>query len=216
MTEKQEKQLYELVEPFLIDNAQDSVELVKGFIEWYEKQNSINKVKEFMLTTAQPINNVPTYNSTRVTFRLSLILEELRELAEATHQEEEFEDLLFKTIELVKLSKNYSTTINLKEVLDALLDLRYVTDGALHEFGLANIHDQAFDEVHKSNMSKFSSTHEEAEATFEKYQNQGIECYNKKVGDLWITYRVGDHKVLKSINYKEPELNKFISKTINP
>ncbi len=43
---------------------------------------------------------------------------------------------------------------NIVEVLDGLTDLQYVTDGAYLALGLADVKDQAFAEVHRSNMSK--------------------------------------------------------------
>jgi predicted HAD superfamily Cof-like phosphohydrolase len=43
---------------------------------------------------------------------------------------------------------------DLVETLDALGDLRYVLDGTAVSFGLDQVFDDAFDEVHRSNMSK--------------------------------------------------------------
>ena len=40
------------------------------------------------------------------------------------------------------------------EVLDGLTDLQYVTDGTWLALGLADVKDQAFAEVHRSNMTK--------------------------------------------------------------
>jgi hypothetical protein len=39
-------------------------------------------------------------------------------------------------------------------IVDGLSDLRYVTYGTYHEFGLGPIAEAAFNEVHRSNMSK--------------------------------------------------------------
>lgn len=208
ITEKEETELFEILEPHTIDiQNKEVIDMVEKIKDWRNKQNSLNQVKEFMLTTNQPVERNPRINPDRIKLRLSLILEELTELAQALGSESIFGDLLRDKLDNLKLTENK----DLKEVLDALVDLRYVTDGAVHEFGFGNVHDLAFNEVHKSNMSKFSNTPEEATATFEKYQGQGIECYNKQIGNLWITYRTGDNKVLKSINYKEPELKQFIN-----
>ena len=43
------------------------------------------------------------------------------------------------------------------EVLDALTDLQYVLDGAYLSFGLQHVKQAAFDEVHRSNMSKLGA-----------------------------------------------------------
>ncbi len=40
------------------------------------------------------------------------------------------------------------------EVLDALCDMRYVADGTALSLGLADVFSEAFEEVHRSNMSK--------------------------------------------------------------
>lgn len=62
--------------------------------------------------------------------RLQLIQEELGELAEA-----------FAKGDLV-------------ETLDALIDLQYVVDGTFDSLGLGPVKEEAFMEVHRSNMSK--------------------------------------------------------------
>lgn len=40
------------------------------------------------------------------------------------------------------------------EVLDALSDIQYILDGTYYNFGMADVKLAAFDEVHRSNMSK--------------------------------------------------------------
>lgn len=87
------------------------------------------KVKEFMKTFGQEIEESPKFPSEKVLkLRIDLIKEELCELEEAI----ENKDLI--------------------EVADALTDILYVTYGAGHAFGI-NL-DACFDEVQRSNMSK--------------------------------------------------------------
>ena len=43
------------------------------------------------------------------------------------------------------------------EALDALCDMRYVADGAAVELGMTEVFQEAFDEVHRSNMSKLEN-----------------------------------------------------------
>lgn len=43
------------------------------------------------------------------------------------------------------------------EVLDALTDLQYVLDGAYLQLGFAHLKQAAFEEVHRSNMSKLGA-----------------------------------------------------------
>lgn len=76
----------------------------------------------------------------------------------------------------------------------------------------------AFDEVHKSNMSKFASTKEEAEAAVATRQAQGDEKYgNVYVAgavvdgvEHWMIKRTEDHKILKCLGFFEPDLSKFV------
>ena len=71
---------------------------------------------------------------------------------------------------------------DLKEAIDALTDILYVTYGAGHAFGV-NL-DKCFDEVQNSNMSKLG--------------NDGKPIFNEK------------GKVMKGPNYFKPDLNKFL------
>ena len=71
---------------------------------------------------------------------------------------------------------------DLKEAVDALTDILYVTYGAGHAFGVDL--DKCFDEVQRSNMSKLG-------------QN-GKPIYNES------------GKVMKGPNYFKPDLKKFL------
>ena len=90
--------------------------------------------------------------------RINLIEEELEELKDA-------------------ISKR-----DLKETIDALTDILYVTYGAGHAFGV-NL-DKCFDEVQNSNMSKLGE--------------DGKPIYNE------------NGKVMKGPNYFKPNLNQFL------
>lgn len=70
------------------------------------------------------------------------------------------------------------------EVLDALTDLTYVLEGAYLAFGLAFLKTSAFNEVHRSNMSKLGS--------------DGKPIYHPET-----------RKVLKGPNYSKPNLCKL-------
>ena len=74
---------------------------------------------------------------------------------------------------------------NRVEILDALTDLQYVLDGTYIVFGLCHLKDEAFAEVHKSNMSKLGS--------------DGKPIYRE------------DGKVLKGPNYQPPNLRRFLT-----
>jgi len=74
-----------------------------------------------------------------------------------------------------------------QETLDALIDLQYVLDGAFLSFGLQAVKDMAFDEVHRSNMSKLGA-------------------------DGKPIRRPEDGKVMKGPNYFKPDLGQFVKK----
>lgn len=76
----------------------------------------------------------------------------------------------------------------------------------------------AFDEVHASNMSKFASTKEEAEASVATRKAQGDEKYKDVYVDgvvvdgveRWMIKRTDDHKILKCMSFFEPDLSKYV------
>jgi NTP pyrophosphatase (non-canonical NTP hydrolase) len=93
---------------------------------------------------------------------------------------------------------------DLTEVQDGLGDLLWVTVRAMMEFGVDPY--KTIDSIYKSNMSKADFSEEDAKLTRDKYKEQGINTYMKIVGPAFITYRVGDDKVLKSHKFIEPKL----------
>ena len=120
---------------------------------------NFEKVGLFMLTFGQEVKTRPSLSSEKINnLRISLINEELEELKQAIKSND------------------------LKEAIDALTDILYVTYGAGHAFGV-NL-DQCFEEVQKSNMSKLGK--------------DGKPIYNE------------DGKVMKGPNYFKPDLSKFI------
>ena len=120
---------------------------------------NFEKVGIFMKTFGQEVKNKPGLSSEKINnLRISLINEELDELKEAMKNKD------------------------LKEAVDALTDILYVTYGAGHAFGV-NL-DKCFDEVQKSNMSKLG--------------DDGKPIYNEA------------GKVMKGPGYFKPDLSKFI------
>lgn len=90
--------------------------------------NELNKVKEFMAACGQEVNVVPTIpdEGTRQ-MRHNILIEEVNELQSAT------------------------THI---DALDAITDILYVLLGTAHAYGLGDKVEAAFNEVHRSNMTK--------------------------------------------------------------
>ena len=99
------------------------------------------------------------------------------------------------------------------EILDALCDIAYVSLGngtMLH--GLKDKIWPAYQEVQASNLSKACQSEEEAKLTVEKRsKEQGEPCHWEEVSDMYIVYRTRDRKVMKSINYFRPDLEKFFT-----
>ena len=120
---------------------------------------NFEKVGLFMKTFGQEVKNKPGLSSEKINnLRISLINEELEEFKQAIQNND------------------------LKEAIDALTDILYVTYGAGHAFGV-NL-DECFDEVQRSNMSKLGE--------------DGKPIYNEA------------GKVMKGPNYFKPDLSKFL------
>lgn len=150
--------------------------------------NALSQVAEFHQTFKHPIveqAGIPA--KIRSKLRIDLIAEELKELQEAVDNND------------------------LVEAADALCDLQYVLAGAVLEFGLGNKFKDLFDEVHRSNMSKACKTLAEAEETIAYYkQKDNVDAYYKEVEGLFLVYRKGDDKTLKSINYSPADIKSLL------
>ena len=105
--------------------------------------------------------------------RQSLLQEEVNEIAQAT------EDFVGRKIDEHK---------TLVETLDGIVDCMYILIGTAHEYGLADRLIMAFDEVHRSNMSKFD---EEGKAIYRE-----------------------DGKLMKGEWYHAPNLNQIVKKDL--
>ena len=160
--------------------------------ELSEQENYIpfvSEVETFNATMGKPNNYTPNIPDEKEwMFVYNFILEELEEYKEACQQG----DII--------------------GVLDALCDITYVSLGngaMLH--GLKDKVQEAYAEVQASNMSKACKTEEEANLTVRvREQEQGTACHYEKQGDYWVVYRSHDRKVMKSINYFQPNLKQFL------
>jgi predicted HAD superfamily Cof-like phosphohydrolase len=150
---------------------------------------SLTSVALFHETFKHPVVYTPTIPSqTRCDLRVSLLAEELKELEEAIENND------------------------LVEIADALCDLQYVLSGAILEFGLGEKFKTLFDEVQRSNMSKACKTADEAQSTVKHYEAKGTPCFYEKEGDLFLVFREGDRKTLKSVNYSPADLKGILGK----
>ncbi len=124
--------------------------------------STLKQVQEFHETYGLPVEGAPNISDEKTNLlRINLLQEELDELKDA-----------LKDRDLV-------------ETLDALIDLQYVLDGAFLSFGLHDVKSAAFDEVHRSNMSKLGA-------------------------DGKPIRRPEDGKVLKGPDYFKPDIAQFI------
>jgi predicted HAD superfamily Cof-like phosphohydrolase len=76
------------------------------------------------------LDNPGLSNSELIELRIKLLSEEVEEYAEAARAGD------------------------MVEILDALADIGYILAGTIINHGMQNIYDDAFDEVHRSNMAK--------------------------------------------------------------
>ena len=177
----------------------------------------LGKVKEFMTTFGQPVLDKPTpLPEDRQKLRIALIFEELKEYAEASGMVEYFAKLCDE--HYVDIHNNPNPDIQIVEVineveqLDALLDLQYVLSGAVHEHGFGEIFDEAFEEVHNSNMSKADDDREDAWITGDRYllSEDEVRTRFEEINGKFVTYRQEDNKVLKSHKYRPAQLAQFL------
>lgn len=126
------------------------------------KKTTLQQVQEFHETYGLPVEATPNVTDEKTNaLRINLLAEELDELKEALANSDPL------------------------ETLDALIDLQYVLDGAFLSLGLHDVKDIAFNEVHRSNMSKLGE-------------------------DGKPIRRESDGKVMKGPNYFKPDLAQFI------
>ena len=125
-------------------------------------KTTLEQVQEFHETYGLPVRDEPDLSCKQTNeLRINLIAEELEELQQAIKDNDAV------------------------EVLDALIDLQYVLDGAFLSFGLQDVKEAAFNEVHRSNMSKLGE-------------------------DGKPIVREGDGKILKGPNYFKPDMTQFV------
>jgi predicted HAD superfamily Cof-like phosphohydrolase len=125
-------------------------------------KSTLEQVQEFHETYGLPVKCSPDVCDEKTNaLRINLLAEELEELKEALAAGDPL------------------------ETLDALIDLQYVLDGAFLSLGLHDVKTAAFNEVHRSNMSKLGE-------------------------DGKPIRRESDGKVMKGPNYFKPDLAQFI------
>lgn len=224
MTDKQNAEMQEDLEKLIgtgdeqLPITTNEVEIIVNKIKFLNEYNSyLGKTKQFMLSFNQDIFEKPLIpNDELMKLRLSLILEELCELAVGCGRKIEDEFKLMLNNRAARISyKTQDKKPNLVEIIDAFGDLQYVLSGGIHSFGMGNIFDTAFEEIHESNMTKLCISKEEAEETVKFYKEKEVETIIKPIPSqgYWIVLRKTDNKVLKSVNYKPAQLMEIIEKS---
>lgn len=94
-------------------------------------RTELKEVKEFMVACAQPVRSTPQLIPVEeATLRVAMLKEEVKELEEAI------------------------VAGDLVEIFDAFLDIEYINNGGILQFGLGDIYRKGFREVQRSNMAK--------------------------------------------------------------
>lgn len=150
--------------------------------------------------------------------RLSLIFEEMVELALAMGCTKHLEGLCDKhksgthTWLFNGEGSSDGDTYNKMETLDALGDIQYVLSGSIISMGYKNVFDDAFSDIHTSNMTKLCDNKQEAEETIEYFQKERGEVSRLDIlpkGDKFIVQRE-DGKIMKNKYYQAVDLKKYI------
>jgi predicted HAD superfamily Cof-like phosphohydrolase len=152
--------------------------------------SGIQKIKHWRETFGLPNRETPQLASKEeATLALRLIEEETKEL----------EMSLFS-----KINNEYVYDPELDQIADSLGDLFFVVTQAAMVHGLDP--EMLIDRVYTSNMSKLCLTEQEAVDSVKNYTDKGIETYYTQLPDgKFIIKRTVDNKVLKGINFFEPD-----------
>lgn len=225
MTEKTEKGIYQIFEDFNSNrenkfSPEEIIELVDSIVNKTRQSNPEGQVFEFMANFKQDVGFKPHIPSTEdCKFRISLLMEELSELAVACGNTVLNHYIIMLKNEAVKLSsvEYEGITESIEGALDAYADLAYILYGGVHKFGFGNIFGEAFEIVHESNMSKLCSSIDEVDKTIAKYNREEIPVsveetlFNGKT--MYIIKRSSDNKVLKNINYTPADFSRILYNT---
>jgi hypothetical protein len=146
----------------------------------------------------------------RNTNRQAMVLEFMKSFGQkipACQELPDAETIKLRVELILEEAQELGASDNLTDYLDAVVDILYVVYGAavsagFHPFEIEN----AFIEVHNSNMSKFWTNGEKL--THEKYVG---DLTFTKSGDKWVA-RNKMGKVIKSPSYQPARLSQFINR----
>lgn len=161
----------------------------------------------------------------------SLIEEELEEYTQAVLEEDKIEqldaigDLFFVAVQLECMYRkpNYESIVfnssNIYPGIELLpsQEDNYFSGAVEVLYNLSkqlnvDLHDLV-QEIYNSNMSKLCKDEQTAQETVEEYKKKGVETYYKACttdSSKYIVYRREDNKVLKSVDFVEPNIQKLL------
>lgn len=194
-------------------------------MEQIKGRSSIEQVKEFHEVFGHPVaDKVGEETLETRQLRIKLLFEELEELAIASGCDATFRKLCDDAawLDIYDDDPIDGDVLNHVEELDALCDLQVVLDGKFLTSGHWKVKDQAFAEVHRSNMSKSGSGDlaidqiEDHCAHLEKTKGNGM-TVNGVISDHFVENEQGkiifvreDGKILKGPDFSEPNLKQFV------
>lgn len=153
-------------------------------------KTNFQKVQEFHKAFNHPLNKKPQpsllHDNKLKSLRTALIEEEFKELRDAWENND------------------------FQEVADAIGDILYVVYGAAACLGIDA--DDVYDRVHTSNMSKLCTSEDEAIKTVDHYHSTTdlrVDFEKSSIDGYWVVFNKDTGKILKSINYKVPDISHY-------
>lgn len=145
---------------------------------------NINKVADYHKTVGREVLPAPGIpeKMKNVDARLSIIENSVKELEAASYKGD------------------------VSGVLSALANLQYALNGAILEFGMQEVIQPAFDELHRSNMSRFCKTTKDAQDSCFKLMGKDIEAYYTLVGKNFVIRDRNNEKLLPGIHHTAPKM----------
>lgn len=179
----------------------------------------IDKVLEWLTTMGVEGPDTPQFpTEKKFELFLKLMLEELTECAESgtSYSLFKYSRMLRDTSNLIDAkikSNSVNGKVDFTEYRDAIADMTYILGNGIKFAGLDNIVNEDplyledFDEVTRSNFSKFCKTRQEADESQFIYEGEGIDTKVIRAGNFYVVLRASDDKVLKNrVNYSKPQL----------
>lgn len=172
------------------------------------------QIRKFIIRSGVSVYKAPPFtDKTSKRRAISLIFEELKELANAINEEDHFNSLCSEGIQKTIESGAQEQT---RDALDALCDIAYTTYNAVNVLGLHPVFEEAFDEVCESNLSKFERADDEEsiKKTRDYFEKNKIPYYTEFIdtedhGEVVVFKRKKDGKIIKPYNYKAPKLSGY-------